>query len=156
RPFFMSIVSDADHWMFISSNGALTAGRRDPDLALFPYYTDDKIHDSAAITGSHTIFIVRSRGRSFLWEPFSNRGAGAYKLERRLFKKFTGNKIIFEEINRDLGLAFRYGWFNSERFGFVRKVWLTSHGSAATAVSVLDGIQNILPCGIGSQFQLEK
>ncbi|MGB5499417.1 MAG: hypothetical protein WBM77_10855, partial [Maribacter sp.] len=27
RPFFMSIVSDANHWMFISSNGGLTAGR---------------------------------------------------------------------------------------------------------------------------------
>ena len=36
RPFFLSIVSSADHWMFISSNGALTAGRRNPDLALFP------------------------------------------------------------------------------------------------------------------------
>src|SRR5882724_9941692 len=35
RPFFLSIVSSADHWMFISSNGALTAGRHHPDLALF-------------------------------------------------------------------------------------------------------------------------
>ena len=26
-PFFMSIVSHSDHWMFISSNGALSAGR---------------------------------------------------------------------------------------------------------------------------------
>ncbi|MDZ7723060.1 MAG: hypothetical protein U5R06_09720 [candidate division KSB1 bacterium] len=43
RPFFMNIVSDSDLWMFISSNGALTAGRRDPDHALFPYYTDDRI-----------------------------------------------------------------------------------------------------------------
>jgi len=25
--FFMTIVSDSDHWMFISSNGSLTAGR---------------------------------------------------------------------------------------------------------------------------------
>jgi len=24
RPFFMSIVSDSNHWMFISSNGSLT------------------------------------------------------------------------------------------------------------------------------------
>ncbi len=23
RPFFMTVVSDADHWMFVSSNGAL-------------------------------------------------------------------------------------------------------------------------------------
>ena len=26
RPFFMSIVSHSDHWMFISSTGGLTAG----------------------------------------------------------------------------------------------------------------------------------
>src|SRR6476646_6079649 len=52
RPFFMTAVSDADHWMFISSNGGLTAGRRTADLALFPYYTDDKIRDMAEATGS--------------------------------------------------------------------------------------------------------
>lgn len=28
RPFFMSIVSNSDHWMFISSNGGLSAGRK--------------------------------------------------------------------------------------------------------------------------------
>ena len=47
RPFFMSIVSDSNHWMFISSNGGLTAGRKDSENALFPYYTDDKITESA-------------------------------------------------------------------------------------------------------------
>ena len=26
RPFFMSIVSNSDHWMFISSTGGLSAG----------------------------------------------------------------------------------------------------------------------------------
>jgi hypothetical protein len=36
RPFFMSIVSDSDHWMFISSNGGLSAGRKNADYALFP------------------------------------------------------------------------------------------------------------------------
>src|ERR1035441_6986672 len=36
RPFFMTLVSDADHWMFVSSTGALTAGRGNADLALFP------------------------------------------------------------------------------------------------------------------------
>ena len=42
-PFFMSIVSNSNHWMFIASNGGLTAGRKNSDIALFPYYTDDKI-----------------------------------------------------------------------------------------------------------------
>ena len=50
RPFFMSIVSDSNHWMFISSNGGLTAGRKNSEYALFPYYTDDKITESADIT----------------------------------------------------------------------------------------------------------
>ena len=157
RPFFMSIVSGGDHWMFISSTGALTAGRRNPDLALFPYYTDDKIHDSSEITGSKTVLLVRQRGRAQLWEPFSNRHAGAHRIRRNLYKNFFGNKLVFEEINDDLGLTFRYGWFNSERFGFVRKAWLTNSGSAAVAsVTLLDGIQNLMPCGVGSQFQLDK
>ena len=37
--FFMSIVSASDLWMFISSNGSLSAGRRNADAALFPYYS---------------------------------------------------------------------------------------------------------------------
>jgi hypothetical protein len=43
RPFFMSIVSNSDHWMFLASNGGLSAGRVNSDYALFPYYTDEKI-----------------------------------------------------------------------------------------------------------------
>ncbi|MEZ6190626.1 MAG: hypothetical protein R3C45_04965 [Phycisphaerales bacterium] len=29
-PFLMSVVSDSDHWMYLSSNGGLTAGRATP------------------------------------------------------------------------------------------------------------------------------
>ena len=43
-PFLMSVVSDGDRWMFMSSSGALTAGRRDASRALFPYETDDRLH----------------------------------------------------------------------------------------------------------------
>ena len=155
RPFFMSIVSGADHWMFISSTGAVTAGRRNADLALFPYYTDDKIHDSAEITGSKTLIIVEKQGRSHLWEPFSERYRSIYRLQRNLYKSFWGNKLIFEESNADLGLTFRYGWFNGDRFGWVRRAWLTNSGLATVRVKLLDGIQNLMPCCIGSQFQLE-
>ncbi|MFT5076966.1 MAG: hypothetical protein ACI85B_002030, partial [Flavobacteriaceae bacterium] len=55
RPFFMSLVSNSNHWMFISSNGGLSAGRKDAENALFPYYTDDKITESSETTGSKTI-----------------------------------------------------------------------------------------------------
>lgn len=155
RPFFMTIVSDADHWLFISSNGGLTAGRRDANLALFPYYTDDKIRDLAEVTGSKTLLRVRRRGKTCLWETFSDRGNGIYRVRRNLYKNFWGNKLIFEEVNEDLGLTFRYGWFNSQQFGFVRRAWLTNTGAASMRVQLLDGIQNVMPCGVGSQFNLE-
>jgi hypothetical protein len=155
RPFFMTLVSDSDHWMFISSTGALTAGRGNADLALFPYVTDDKIHDSADITGSKTLLLVRQQGRDYLWEPFSDRYQGIYRSQRNLYKSFYGNKLLFEEHNADLGLTFRYGWFNSDRFGFVRHAWLSNSRPATVRVRLLDGIQNLMPCGVGSRFQLE-
>ena len=155
RPFFMSVVSDTDHWMFVSSNGALTAGRRNADLALFPYYTDDKIHDTAEVAGSKTILIARRHGRNHLWEPFSERGQGIYRTRRNLYKNFRGNKLIFEEINEDLSLTFRYGWFNSSRFGFIRRAWLFNSGPGIARIELMDGMQNLMPCGAGSQFNLE-
>lgn len=70
RPFFMSIVSNANHWLFIASNGGLTAGRKNADFALFPYYTDDKITESSEMTGSKSIFTVTRNNVRSLWEPF--------------------------------------------------------------------------------------
>ena len=58
RPFFMTVVSHSNHWMFISSTGGLSAGRKDSNSALFPYYTDDKITSAAETTGSKTLFLV--------------------------------------------------------------------------------------------------
>ena len=80
-PFLMSLVSDSDHWMFVSSTGALTAGRRDPDHALFPYYTDDKIHDSQDQTGGKAVLRVTRDERTSLWEPFSQRYEGLYRVD---------------------------------------------------------------------------
>ena len=62
KPFFMTIVSPSDHWLFISSNGGITAGRINAESALFPYYTDDKIMDLADITGSQTVLKVEHDG----------------------------------------------------------------------------------------------
>jgi len=153
RPFFMSIVSDSNHWMFISSNGGLTAGRKNAQYALFPYYTDDKITESIEITGSKTILHVYSNGEHQIWEPFSDRYSGLHKISRNLYKNIYGNSIVFEEINHDLLLTFRYQWNNSNKFGFVRKSTLSNDGAKEAKISVLDGIQNIIPYGVGSDLQ---
>jgi hypothetical protein len=154
-PFLMSIVGDSDHWMFVSSTGALTAGRRDPDRALFPYTTDDRLHDSQDRTGGKTILLITCAGRTALWEPFSLRCEGLYRVTRNLSKSVYSNKLIFEEINHDLGLSFSYGWMSSDRFGFVRRATLVNLGVEPVEIDLLDGIQNLLPAGLTHRFQLE-
>lgn len=153
RPFFMSLVSESNHWMFISSNGGISAGRKNAEKALFPYYTEDKITESAEITGSKTIILLHKQNKSLLWEPFSMKYEGVYDINRNLYKNAFGNKVIFEEINNDLGLTFRYQWNTSNKFGFVKKSTLINNNNKSSQVSVLDGIQNILPYSLGSDMQ---
>ena len=153
RPFFMSIVSDSNHWMFISSNGGLTAGRKNSEYALFPYYTDDKITESADITGNKSIFKVSKDNQEFMWEPLAVRSLGSYSTTQNLYKNKYGNKIIFEEINHDLELIFRYQWSSSNTFGFIKKSKLINTSDSAVKISLLDGIQNIMPASIGSDEQ---
>jgi len=153
RPFFMSIVSDSNHWMFISSNGGLTAGRKNNEHALFPYYTDDKITESCEITGSKVIFIIDSSNGRQVWEPFSNRYTGVYNYSRNLYKNEYGNKIIFEEINHDLALVYRCHWNSSNAYGFIKKSCLINNSKNVQKVTVLDGIQNVMPYGVDPNLQ---
>ena len=152
RPFFMSIVSDSNHWMFISSNGGVTAGRQNSDHSLFPYYTDDKITDSASLTGSLSVLLVEREGRKSLWEPFSEQYKNAYRLERNIYKHPVGNQVIFEEINHDLNLTFKYTWQYSEEYGFVKQSTLSNQGQPCD-VQLLDGFQNLLPYGVEQYIQ---
>ena len=153
RPFFMSIVSDSNHWMFISSNGGLTAGRKNSEFALFPYYTDDKITEAAEITGSKSVFQVQKNSKTHLWEPFSDRFQGMHNITRNLYKNEYGNKVLFEEINHDLGLTFQYQWNSTNTFGFIKKSKLINTSDSNVEINLLDGIQNILPYGVGSDLQ---
>jgi hypothetical protein len=151
RSFFMSIVSDSDHWMFVSSNGGMSAGRKNSNLALFPYYTDDKITESSEITGSKTI--IRADNGTVVWEPFSVRSEGRFALTRNLYQNKWGNKVLFEEINHDLQLCFQYKWSNSNLFGFVKQSRLLNLSGQQMQLEVIDGLQNILPYGIPSDLQ---
>ncbi len=152
-PFLMTVVSPNNHWMFLASNGALTAGRKNPEWSLFPYYTDDKILDSAEITGSKTILRVQQASQILLWEPFSGFYPGAYSITRNLYKNRVGNKVIFEEVNHDLSLRFQYQWTFSDAYGFVKKATLENLGATTCNLELLDGLQNILPAGVNSQLQ---
>ena len=105
------------------------------------------IRDSHEVTGSKTILRVRRDGRSHLWEPFSERSAGLYNCERHLYKNIPGDKLVFEEVNHDLGLTLRTAWRTGDRFGFIRTCWLQNDGGAPCQVDLLDGLRNLLPAG---------
>jgi len=152
-PFFMSLVSSADHWLFISSTGGLTAGRKNSDLALFPYETEDKITAHAEQTGSKTILRVTQDGRTYLWEPFSERYAGVYRRDCHLYKNVYGNKLVFEEVNHDLQLTIRTAWLTGDRFGFIKSCWLQNDGGQVCRIEILDGLQNLLPYGATKTLQ---
>ncbi len=146
-PFFISVISDSDHWLFISSTGGLTAGRVSPETALFPYVTVDKIHDNAVHTGSKTLLRVTMNAKHYEWEPFNMEHDGLFLVNRHLYKNTLGNKLCFEEINHDLQLVFRYTWATSDSYGFIRQCELQNLGEDIVSVDMVDGLQNILPAG---------
>lgn len=145
-PFFMTLPSESDIWLFITSNGGITAGRRDPDRSLFPYETVDKLYDAHHHTGPFTwVRILGGDRGDVLWRPFSRPPHA--RIERNLYKNTTGNRLVFEEIDHDLGLAFRYRWTSSDDVGLVRTSWLTNTGASRARVHLLDGLRNVLPFG---------
>jgi hypothetical protein len=152
-PFFMTIVSSSDVWNYLWSNGGITAGRINCDHAIFPYYTADKVSDSRTYTGPYTAIKVLNEGETLFWEPFSEAANGLWKVERNIYKNATGSKVYFEEINRDLDLAFQYGWSSSDAFGLVRHSRVLNLRDGARQLSVLDGCRNILPACISAELQ---
>lgn len=153
EPFFISVVSSSDHWLFVSSTGGLSAGRATAENALFPYYTVDKLTENSENTGNKAILLVTQSGRTSLWEPFSDQHKGSYSIQRNLYKNVSGTALVFEEVNATLGLSYQYAWRTCEQFGFVKTSWLKNVGDTRCHVEFLDGIQNILPANVASATQ---
>jgi len=139
---------------FVGSNTPFTAGRIDGDSALFPYQTVDKLLRDADTGGSLTIFLVNHRKQWHLWEPWRASGC-VYGIERHLYKHVYGTSVVFEEINADLGLRFRWGLSACEPYGFVRKCSLENLGKEPVEVRYLDGWHQLLPPNVGQNTYTE-
>ena len=153
-PFLMSVVSSTDAWMFLSSVGVPAAGRRSPASSLFPYQTDDRLHDSAGVAGPYTTVRVTRGGSTVLWRPLDGRGRESFRLERRLLKTTHCEAVMFEERNLDLGLIFRASWEASRRFGWIRRVEVVNEGEEAN-IEILDGLLGIMPADADRSMQTE-
>ena len=146
-PFLMSIVSDSDAWLFVGSNGAFTAGRRDPDHGLFPSQTADKILRDPNASGVRSAFLVSRGGALTLWEPWLD-APGVRSVQRNLYKRVDGTAVIFEEIDHDLGLRFRWRLSACEAFGVVRHAVIDELTGETADVRYLDGWHDLIPPGV--------
>jgi len=151
--FFINLVSSSDLWMFIASNGALTAGRRDADCALFPYQTVDRIYDSVGQIGPVTLLGVNTPAGEVMWQPFGPHTNHLPNMARHLYKSVEGDQLWFEEIREDLGLSFGMSWSTADTHGFIRHCTLRRLSGNAVQVRILDGLRNILPAGVSQRLQ---
>ena len=153
-PFLMTITSGEDHWMYLSSTGCLTAGRKKAEYALFPYVTDDLLHRNAHFTGPVTVIRINDDDKNLVWRPFSPYKE-SYEKEWNLHKNSLGDIVIFEEINHSLGLTFLYKWQSSAKYGFVRKSRLVNNNKKMLNIELIDGLRHIMPTGIELRTQQE-
>jgi hypothetical protein len=156
-PFLMSLVSDGDHWLYVTSTGALTAGRGNPDRALFPYYTQDKLEDMRGKSGGRLVVRMAGEGDGdpVIWEPYCPAIRAESGVRRAVSKNELGNHIILEEEQRVHGLKVLTSWRPGRRFGFIRRQELVNMGTDAVELEVLDGFLNLLPHGLEQRFQNE-
>lgn len=152
-PFLMTVVSASNAWMFLSSRGSLTAGRTSPDGAVFPYVTDDKLHDSVEVSGPVTTVRVADPSGAKVWDLFARRGRERFELERRVAKSTACDAVFFEERNVTLGLVLRTSWEASERYGWIRRVSLLNESQKPVEFRILDGLLNVMPSGADRNMQ---
>jgi len=152
-PFFISITSPEDFWMFLSTTGGLTCGRKDKDQALFPYGTDDKVSASISDTGPISYIMLTEGDKEYLWNPLNPTEHRVYEIQRNLYKTALGDRILFEEVNHSLNLTFQMSWETSPALGIHRKCRLINHSDRDIDLRILDGVRNILPAGVTAQTQ---
>ena len=112
--FFISVVSDSNHWLFISTHGGLSAGRTDCDSACSPTTPKTRFATTQTIPAVEPLSRWNRR-IGYVLGPFSTSNPGIYAIQRNLYKNVLGDKLVFEETNQDLGIRFSYSWETSDQ-----------------------------------------
>ena len=149
-PFLMNVVSNSDVWIFAGSNGALTAGRRNADRALFPYQTADKLLEQPQAAGLFSSWWVTLDGQTERWEPWRTDPAPD-DCRRTLSKHVCGTSVVYEETHTRLGLRLTQQIEASDDFGLVRRCRLANLGAETVSLRGLDGWHHLLPPGVSQE-----
>lgn len=147
-PFFTTAVGDNECWLFAGSNGPLCAGRREPDLSLFPYVNVDRIIDHPGSAGFLSLVLIGDESPR-LWEPWSAQPA-LHPRQRSLYRHELGAGLLYVERDVESGLELSAEIATCQRFGLVRRVRLLNGGDQQMRLRVLDGWHRLLPPGLGA------
>lgn len=150
-PFFMSVASPSNHWLFVSSLGSLTAGRKSVEQALFPYRTVDQIHDAAGKVGGRTL--VRRHADGAIWEPFTERSAGLEGITRSISRSAWGTSVTLSELHGAFGIEVRQTWTTSQARGVLRFTEIIATGSDPVSFDLIDGVVDVLPAEVDPDMQ---
>ncbi len=148
-PFLMSVVSNGDGWMFVTSAGVLTAGRVSPERACFPYQTADKLLERPDVSGAWTLVRPAGTRGEACWEPWCARPAPG-SVDRVLHKSHHHSEIIFEETHAELGLRLTARLGFSAAHGLVRCCTLEAL-TATQEVELLDGWRTLHVPGVSAK-----
>src|SRR5512139_3612550 len=85
--------------------------------------------------------------REGVWVPFAEHTPHLQSVRRNLYKSIEGDRVWFEELNLELGLAFRYGWATAQDYGFVRRCQLENLTDEPRSLRLVDGLRHVLPPG---------
>ncbi len=152
-PFFTTVMSSSNLWLYASSTGALAAGRTRPDNSLFPYDSVDRIHAAAGRRGPYTAVRVTGEDGAEVWRPFAPHYSQDYTVERHVAKHLLGTRLLFEEVNSTLDLAFRYEWQPARQYGWVRRATIRNISGQPLTLQVADGLIDLLSAEIPRSIQ---
>ena len=137
-PFLMAVVSSTTRGCSSRASAFRRPGADRPASSLFPYQTDDRLHDSAGVAGPHTSIRVTRGGATTLWRPLDGRGTETFRLERRLLKTTHCEAVMFEERNLDLRPHLPGVLGGVPGFGWIRRArWSTRARTRASRSSTV-------------------
>ncbi len=131
----MSLASDTDLWMFITSSGGLTAGRVDADGSLFPYVTATSSMTPITTPGRLTLIRVdagtRARRRS--GSPSATRAPSARRSSGTSTRTSSATAWSSRRSTTTSASPSATRWAGCDEFGWVRTATLENRGARAAA-----------------------
>ncbi|MEQ9460332.1 MAG: hypothetical protein RIG82_05220 [Phycisphaeraceae bacterium] len=146
-PFLVSLLSEGDTWCFVSSRGALTAGRVEPAHCLFPYITDNELHQAHTHTGPITLARVSRDSKTTLWSPL--RDPLSDRTTRSLAKTILSDRLIAEEHHSELKLDYRSQLAPTAQLGIIRSVTIQNTSTSRPVdIDLIDGYTGLIPSNV--------